>query len=1196
MQEHNRILQFFPDELCTALKNYLAEKAKNAEVDRAERNNLAQMDSAEKTRLRNEDQAASASIESDYQKGRNYLNHQQAEEMSVAQKRRDAWLQAMDAYHTRVQAARGRVEWQLSYCAYDQENRENPLADANQIPQRLPQNGKAEVLSILKEESEGLSQKTEDYNQPLLQMDQEAEKLTTRAETLMGQVRSEAEQEYGRETSAIRTKYREKNAELDKKHSTAVEKWKTTFAEKTKQQREAAQQRTQAQRATSVQRAEALDARFRKNFVEQLQPEKVQAAYQAVRASLPQYKGYTPVKESLGGLIMGDSQTDITSYMEDLVVRECMEEHCAFALRQEGDKSYLVLPHAVSFTDSAFSSIIGYNAATRDTVVSNLNAMTLQLFMTNPAGKIRFTFISPSDAGDAFSTFMRFTDVDERLVDTHVWVDSQRIEERLDVLLDRAQTISQDYLRGQYNDILEYNQAAGKNAEPLQFLVVADFPRGFTQGALEKLENVMSNGPKNGIYTILSGDMSELLGSNDGNDQRYNAVLRRVCSKLTFFYFDEKGIHVPNVQSPRVSGTHAMIDQIYLPMTLPTNRSLVDSTIETLKKAIHAAERVTITYDDVMDGLPQMPERWFGYSDRQGLSVPFALSGANKVLSLELASDALSPKYHTLVTGMIGSGKSTLLHTLIMGLLMKYSPEDVQIYLMDFKDGVEFKVYTEYNLKNFRAISIDTEPEFGLAVLKKIEAEMQARNNIFKEEGCRGLEGYRREMAEKGNPHHGMPRTILIIDEFQEAFGRSDDPVMSEAAEIIKRLTLVGRAPAIYLIMATQDIKNAAALPETVYNQFETRIALKSSPDSARIILPDNPMADQLINLDKGVAIFNASAGNKDHNVQCRIAFCSEDEQRALLEQIAQKQAAAGFQVTGGTRLLLSSIQDDRSNPLNHFAKTGTLLDHEDADGLGYRLFVGEELSMRNNFHPELTSRKGQNLLLTGRDQGRVRTTIAFVVMSLLYESMRLQESAAHPLITLFDFGVDTGSGDLLDQMVRTLPEGTIRRYGMPDVLDGIDTLLQEKNSGFRQFVVIFGLNRARRLLVQPDIYSVAPKNKLIELLQTGPENGMNFIVWANSVESFMENYNETLGSFEHRLVSDIQDDQYSIFTYAPAPGSMKPKNAIYFNMDNTENPKIRLYEKPSDDWTGRFIRNMEHALAEKQSAEKNKPNDTEWW
>ena len=1196
MQERDLILRFFPDELCTSLKNYLAEKAKNTEADRVERNDLTQMDNAEKTRLRNEDQNVNATIESEYQKGRNRLNRQQAEEMTAAQKRRDAWLQAMDAYHTRVQAARGRVEWQLSYCAYDQNGRSNPLADANQIPQRLPQNGKGEVLSILKEESASLFQKGEDHNQPLLQIDQKAEELAARAETLMGQVRGEAEQEYSRETDAIRTKYREKNAELDKRHSAAVEKWKTTFAEKTKQQSEAAHKRTQEQRTASLQRAEALDARFRRDFVEKLQPERVQAAYQAVRAALPQYKGYTPAKESLGGLIMGDSQVDITSYMDDLVVRECMERYCAFALRQEGGRSYLVLPHAVSFTDSAFSSVIGYNADTRDTVISNLNAMTLQLFMTNPAGKIRFTFISPSDAGDAFSTFMRFTDVDERLVDTHVWVDSQRIEERLDVLLDRAQTISQDYLRGQYNDILEYNQAAGKNAEPLQFLVVADFPRGFTQTALEKLENVMSNGPKNGIYTILSGDMNELLGSDEGNDQRYNAVLRRVCSKLTFFHFDEKGIHVPNAQSPRVSGAHATIDRIYLPVVLPTERSLVDSTIETLKKAIRAAERVTITYDDVMDGLPQMPERWFGYSDRQGLSVPFALSGANKVLSLELAADALSSRYHTLVTGMIGSGKSTLLHTLIMGLLMKYSPEDVQIYLMDFKDGVEFKIYTEYELQNFRAISIDTEPEFGLAVLKKIEAEMQSRNNIFKQDGCRDLEGYRQKMAEAGNPHHGMPRTILIIDEFQEAFGRSDDPVMSEAAEIIKRLTLVGRAPAIYLIMATQDIKNAAALPETVYNQFETRIALKSSPDSARIVLPDNPMADQLINLDKGVAIFNASAGNKDHNVQCRIAFCNENEQRALLEQIAQKQAAAGFRVAGGTRLLLSSIQDDRANPLNHFEAKGTLLDHEEAEGLGYRLFVGEELSMQDHFHPELTSRKGQNLLLTGRDQGRVRTTTAFIMMSLLYESLRLQEPAGHPLITLFDFGVELEPGDLLEQMTRTLPEGTIRRYGLPDVLDGIDTLLQERDSGYRQFVVIFGLNRARRLLVQPDIYSVAPKNKLIELLQTGPENGMNFIVWANSAEGFMENYGEALGSFEHRLVSDIQEEQYNIFTYAPAPGSMKPKNAVYFNLDNTENPKLRLYEKPSAAWTGQFIRSMEHALAEKKRAEKNKPNDTEWW
>ena len=1186
MREPYQIMAEFPDDLFTLLQDYQHDKDGLNEQLKKELQDLSQTESEEERQLESWHTGSLREINDRAQRQKSHYDANANVKTAEAEKRHKETLAQAQEMQNWLEEMSKEFDKQILNCVRRREGMENLEIST------------AGALDMLREEANNLPPKAEDYTAPVFALKKEADEAYQKIWQHLSEMRAQADAEYSDAAAQNRSELQKNVGESSACQQKELNEHAAEYS-----RRQAVQQQTTARRraehtqSAAVRRKE-LEEALRRQFVQDLEPEQVKQAYETVVRSEAQYKGYTPAKHNGDGLLFGRSRCDLTSYLDDEVVRECLEQHFGYALRRTGSSTYLELPCGTAFTDKNFSSIIEYPKNLRDIVVSNLNAMTMQLFMTNVAGKVRFTFISPSDAGEAFASFMRFADVDERLVDTHVWGNSQRIEERLDVLLDRAQTINQDYLRGQYADILEYNQAAGKNAEPLQFLMVVDFPRGFTQAALEKLENIMSNGPKNGIYTILAGEVGELDGSNDANDPRYNAVLQRIVQHLSRYRYENGMLCVPPRPSSaiRAGHPHANPQVQYLPLQLPENRVELDDAIETMKKAVYNADRVTITYDDVTSGLTHQPDRWFRYSDEKGISVPFALSGANKVLSLELASDALSPKYHTLVTGMIGSGKSTLLHTLIMGLLMKYSPEDVQIYLMDFKDGVEFKVYTEYNLKNFRAISIDTEPEFGLAVLKKIEAEMQARNNIFKQEGCRGLEGYRREMAEKGNPHHGMPRTILIIDEFQEAFGRSDDPVMSEAAEIIKRLTLVGRAPAIYLIMATQDIKNAAALPETVYNQFETRIALKSSPDSARIILPDNPMADQLINLDKGVAIFNASAGNKDHNVQCRIAFCSEDEQRTLLEQIAQKQAAADFQVTGGTRLLLSSIQDDRSNPLNHFANMGTLFDHEDADGLGYRLFVGEELSMLNKLHPELTSRKGQNLLLTGRDQGRVRTTTAFVVMSLLYESLRLQESAAHPLITLFDFGVDTGSGDLLNQMVRTLPEGTIRRYGMPDVLDGIDTLLQEKNSGFRQFVVIFGLNRARRLLVQPDIYSVAPKNKLIELLQTGPENGMNFIVWANSVESFMENYNETLGSFEHRLVSDIQDDQYSIFTYAPAPGSMKPKNAIYFNMDNTENPKIRLYEKPSDDWTGRFIRNMEHELAEKQSAEKNKPNDTEWW
>ena len=1175
MREPYQIMAEFPDDLFTLLQDYQHDKDGLNEQLKKELQDLSQTESEEERQLESWHTGSLREINDRAQRQKSHYDANANVKTAEAEKRHKETLAQAQEMQNWLEEMSKEFDKQILNCVRRREGMENLEIST------------AGALDMLREEANNLPPKAEDYTAPVFALKKEADEAYQKIWQHLSEMRAQADAEYSDAAAQNRSELQKNVGESSACQQKELNEHAAEYS-----RRQAVQQQTTARRraehtqSAAVRRKE-LEEALRRQFVQDLEPEQVKQAYETVVRSEAQYKGYTPAKHNGDGLLFGRSRCDLTSYLDDEVVRECLEQHFGYALRRTGSSTYLELPCGTAFTDKNFSSIIEYPKNLRDIVVSNLNAMTMQLFMTNVAGKVRFTFISPSDAGEAFASFMRFADVDERLVDTHVWGNSQRIEERLDVLLDRAQTINQDYLRGQYADILEYNQAAGKNAEPLQFLMVVDFPRGFTQAALEKLENIMSNGPKNGIYTILAGEVGELDGSNDANDPRYNAVLQRIVQHLSRYRYENGMLCVPPRPSSaiRAGHPHANPQVQYLPLQLPENRVELDDAIETMKKAVYNADRVTITYDDVTSGLTHQPDRWFRYSDEKGISVPFALSGANKVLSLELASDALSPKYHTLITGMIGSGKSTLLHTLIMGLLMKYSPEDVQIYLMDFKDGVEFKIYTEYDLKNFRAISIDTEPEFGLAVLKKIEAEMQARNNIFKQEGCRGLEGYRREMAEKGNPHHGMPRTILIIDEFQEAFGRSDDPVMSEAAEIIKRLTLVGRAPAIYLIMATQDIKNAAALPETVYNQFETRIALKSSPDSARIILPDNPMADQLINLDKGVAIFNASAGNKDHNVQCRIAFCSEDEQRTLLEQIAQKQAAADFQVTGGTRLLLSSIQDDRSNPLNHFEETGEI-DQNDMS-LGYRLFVGEPLSLENNFHPQLLSCRGKNLLLTGNDQQRARITTAFIMGSLLYETLRQQDTSTEPAITLFDLSSDAPQDDMFGQLVRGLPE-KIRVYHAGDVLDGLDMLEKELPVGRRQFVVFFGLNRARRLLIQPDAYTQAPREKFVSLLQRGPENNMSFIVWANSAENFLSLYRDVLPCFEQRLVGGIPEEQLAELIIGQAPANMKPKNAVYFDMDATETPKIRLYDQPTDSWMRQFIRRLQDAI-------RAMPQDSLW-
>src|SRR5205085_12267728 len=87
---------------------------------------------------------------------------------------------------------------------------------------------------------------------------------------------------------------------------------------------------------------------------------------------------------------------------------------------------------------------------------------------------------------------------------------------------------------------------------------------------------------------------------------------------------------------------------------------------------------------------------------------------------------------HVLIAGKTGSGKSTLLHALITNLSLLYSPDEVELYLIDFKKGVEFKMYATEALPHARVIAIESEREFGLSVLQRLDAERKHRGERFR--------------------------------------------------------------------------------------------------------------------------------------------------------------------------------------------------------------------------------------------------------------------------------------------------------------------------------------------------------------------------------------------------------------------------------------------------------------------------------
>ena len=134
--------------------------------------------------------------------------------------------------------------------------------------------------------------------------------------------------------------------------------------------------------------------------------------------------------------------------------------------------------------------------------------------------------------------------------------------------------------------------------------------------------------------------------------------------------------------------------------------------------------------------------------------------------------------FHALIGGIIGSGKSKLLDVLITQLSLAYSPDEVAFYLVDLKEGVAFQDYVR--LPHVRVIALENEREFGLNILRHVQAEIQQRSELFKAVGS-GVDNLVQYRTITGK---ALPRILLIIDEFQVLFA-DEDSIAREAGKIL---------------------------------------------------------------------------------------------------------------------------------------------------------------------------------------------------------------------------------------------------------------------------------------------------------------------------------------------------------------------------------------------------------------------------
>ena len=306
------------------------------------------------------------------------------------------------------------------------------------------------------------------------------------------------------------------------------------------------------------------------------------------------------------------------------------------------------------------------------------------------------------------------------------------------------------------------------------------------------------------------------------------------------------------------------------------NERLDEETITSVLKAVgRAAEeskRVEVPFANVV---PAKEDYWTA-SCASELSVSLGRSGATRFQNLNLG---VGTSQHVLVSGKTGSGKSTLLHALITNAALNYSPDELEFYLIDFKKGVEFKPYADLELPHARVIAIESEREFGMSVLQRLDQELRERGDLFRDAGVQSLKAFR-----EARPDVRMPRVLFIVDEFQEFFV-NDDKIAHDASLLLDRLVRQGRAFGMHVILGSQTLAGAYSLARSTIGQMAIRIALQCSAADAHLILSEDNTAARLLSRP-GEAIYNDANGMFEGNNLFQVVWLTDSEREKYLGQL----------------------------------------------------------------------------------------------------------------------------------------------------------------------------------------------------------------------------------------------------------------------------------------------------------------------
>ncbi len=458
-----------------------------------------------------------------------------------------------------------------------------------------------------------------------------------------------------------------------------------------------------------------------------------------------------------------------------------------------------------------------------------LREMLMRLLSSAPLVQLEVILVDALSLGGIFNLARRLLDKNNDFIyQQRILTESEEIKEALKHLYEYLKVNLQTKLAG-YKDFVHYNEDK-EDKLPLKALFLSGVD-ALSSDALYYLEKIMRFGSKNGVLSFVNLESEKNKSAED---------LKRYAE----FFKDRTGFERLKYLSVEVINDHGIQSQ-----------HMQDFATK-IKAYYEKKKQVKRELKDL-----QKDEKFWTESSQFKVSVPVGWDINHKEVCFEIGE----AQNHTLICGRSGSGKSNFLHVLIQNLAFYYAPNEVQLFLLDYKEGVEFNAYTNPTiLEHARLVSVASSVGFGVGFLSWLDKEMQKRGELFKQLDVKDLSDYRK--------HGEMPRLIVVIDEFQVLFSDSSTKEKERVEAYLTNILKKGRSFGVHLILATQTMRGAD-INRSFMAQIANRIALPMDAEDSESILSD----DVACELVKPEGIFNNNGGHKKYHKKMSIPKAPDD-------------------------------------------------------------------------------------------------------------------------------------------------------------------------------------------------------------------------------------------------------------------------------------------------------------------------------